>query len=187
MLNCEDLEFSLKGVSVAAWRISMIRHEKWSCYNSDIQCPICHKLHMFDKTPDLNRLICPYSVIVIAPPTGNRKWHILRCNKLPQEILWHNSFFFSYSILKAWAMLNCEDLEFSLKGVSVAAWQISMIRHEKGSCYNSDIQCPICPKLHMFDKTPDLKRLTCPYSVIVIAPPTGNRKWHILRCNKLPR
>ena len=41
--------------------------------------------------------------------------------------------------LKAFAMLNCEDLEFSLKGVSVAAWRISMFRHEKGSCYNSDI------------------------------------------------
>ena len=156
MLNCEDLEFSLKGVSVAAWRISMIRHEKWSCYNSDIQCPICHKLHMFDKTPDLNRLICPYSVIVIAPPTGNRKWHILHCNKLPREILWHKFFFFSHSILKACAMLNCEDLEFSLKGVSMAPWRSSMSRHGNKRCYNSGIKCPFFPKLHMFDKIPGL-------------------------------
>ena len=42
--------------------------------------------------------------------------------------------------LKAFAMLNCEAFEFSLKGLCVAAWRISMIRHETGSCYNSDIQ-----------------------------------------------
>ncbi|KAL0146447.1 hypothetical protein M9458_053211, partial [Cirrhinus mrigala] len=58
--------------------------------------------------------------------------------------------------LKAFVTLNCEDLEFSLEGVSVAACQISMIRHEKGSGYNSAIQCLICPKLHMFDKSPVL-------------------------------
>uniref|UniRef100_A0A8C2HYZ5 choline-phosphate cytidylyltransferase n=1 Tax=Cyprinus carpio TaxID=7962 RepID=A0A8C2HYZ5_CYPCA len=44
------------------------------------------------------------------------------------------------------------------------------------SCYHSDIQCPICPKLHMFYKTPDLHRLKCLYSVIVISPPTDNSK-----------
>ncbi len=87
--------------------------------------------------------------------------------------------------LKPFVTLNCEDLEFSLKGVSVAAWQISMIRHETGSCNNSAIQCPIFPKFDMFDKAPDLKRSTCPYSAIVIAPPAGNRKWHVLLCNEL--
>ncbi len=92
---------------------------------------------------------------------------------------------FGQSNLKPFVTLNCEDLEFSLKGVSVAAWQISMIRHETGSCNNSAIQCPIFPKLDMFDKTPDLKRSTCPYSAIVIAPPAGNRKWHVLLCNEL--
>ncbi len=78
--------------------------------------------------------------------------------------------------LKPFVTLNCEDLEFSLKGVSVAAWQNSMFRHETGSCYNSAIHCPIYPKLHMYDKSRDLKRFTCKYSVIVIAPPAGNRK-----------
>ncbi len=83
---------------------------------------------------------------------------------------------FGQSNLKPFVTLNCEDLEFSLKGVSVAACQISMLRQETGSCYNSGMQCPICTKLHMFDKTPDLKRSTSLYSVIVIAPPAGNRK-----------
>ncbi len=77
--------------------------------------------------------------------------------------------------LKPFVTLNCEDLEFSSEGVSVASCQILMIRHETGSCYNSGMLCPICTKLHMFDKTPDMMRSTS-YSVIVIAPPAGNRK-----------
>ncbi|KAI2644486.1 Stonustoxin subunit beta [Labeo rohita] len=72
-------------------------------------------------------------------------------------------------------MLNCEDLEFSSEGVSVAACQISMIRHEKGSCYNSAIQCLICPKLHMFDNSLVLNTCPCSYSLLIIAPPTDNR------------
>ncbi len=60
--------------------------------------------------------------------------------------------------LKPFVTLNCEDLEFSQEGVSVASCQISMIRHETGSCYISGMLCPICTKLHMFDETPDMKR-----------------------------
>ncbi len=85
--------------------------------------------------------------------------------------------------LKPFVTLNCEDLEFSSEGVSVASCQILMFRHETGSCYNSGMLCPIYTKLHTFDKTPDMKRSKCPYSVIVIAPPAGNRKWHVLVCN----
>ncbi len=64
----------------------------------------------------------------------------------------------SHCNLKPFVTLNCEDLEFSSEGVSVASCQISMIRHETGSCYNSGMQCPMCTKIPMFDKTPDLKR-----------------------------
>ncbi len=60
--------------------------------------------------------------------------------------------------LKPFVTLNCEDLEFSSEGVSVAYCQILMFRHETGSCYISGMLCPICTKLHMFDKNPDLKR-----------------------------
>ncbi len=38
---------------------------------------------------------------------------------------------FGQSNLKPFVTLNCEDLEFSLKGVSVAACQISMLRQEQ--------------------------------------------------------
>ncbi len=51
---------------------------------------------------------------------------------------------------------------------------------------NLNMQCPICPKLHMFDKCAGLNTSTCQYPVIVIAPPAGSRKfgtykwlWHI--------
>ncbi len=78
--------------------------------------------------------------------------------------------------LKPFVTLNCEDLEFSSEGVSVASCQISMIRHETGSYYNSAMQCPMCTKIPMFDKTPDLKRSRGPHSYKLIAPPAGNRK-----------
>ncbi len=55
-------------------------------------------------------------------------------------------------------MLYCEELEFSLMGVFLAASQMSMFRHETGSCYISGVLCLIYTKLHMFDKNPDLKR-----------------------------
>ncbi len=45
--------------------------------------------------------------------------------------------------LKPLVTLNCEDLEFSLEGVSVASCQILMFRHETGSCYISGMLCPI--------------------------------------------
>ncbi len=85
--------------------------------------------------------------------------------------------------LQPFVTLNSKILEFSSEGVSVASCQILMFRHETGSCYISGMLCPICTKLHTFDKNPDLKRSKWPYSVIVIAPPAGNRKWHVLLCN----
>ncbi len=77
-------------------------------------------------------------------------------------------------------MLNCEDLEFSLKGVSLAASQISMSRHGNRCCRYSAIKCPICPKLHTFDKSHSLKTSLCQCLVIDIAPPAGNRKLLVL-------
>ncbi len=78
--------------------------------------------------------------------------------------------------LKAFVMLNCEELEFSLMGVSLAASQISMSRHGNKSCCNLAIQCSICPRLHMFGKIPGLNTSKYEYSIIIRAPPAGNRK-----------
>ncbi len=96
-------------------------------------------------------------------------------NELLPEIIQMNTKI-GHCNLKPFVTLNCEDLEFSSEGVSVASCQISMIRHETGSCYNSAMQCPMCTKIPMFDKTPDLKRSRGPHSYKLIAPPAGNRK-----------
>ncbi len=67
-----------------------------------------------------------------------------------------STYYLGQSNLKAFVMLNCEDLEFSWEGVSVASCQISMSRHGYKCCCNSAIQFSICPRLHMFDKDPGL-------------------------------
>ncbi len=77
-------------------------------------------------------------------------------------------------------MLYCEELEFSLMGVSLAASQISMSRHGNRSCCYSAIKCPISPKLHTFDKSHGLKTSTCQCLVIDIAPPVGYGKLIVL-------
>ena len=51
-----------------------------------------------------------------------------------------------------------------------------MFLQETGSCCNSDVNCPICPKFIMLDKSPSLKTCTSQYWLIVKVPPTGNRK-----------
>ncbi len=45
---------------------------------------------------------------------------------------------------------------------------------------NSNIPCSICTKLHMFDKSIDLKTSTCQCLVTDIAPPGGYRKLLVL-------
>ncbi len=73
-------------------------------------------------------------------------------------------------------MLNCEDLEFSLMGVSLAASQISMSRHGNKVVVTQPYDVPICPSLHKFDKNPGLNTSKYEYSIIIRAPPAGNRK-----------
>ncbi len=64
-------------------------------------------------------------------------------NELLPEIIRMNTKI-GHCNLKPFVTLNCEDLEFSSEGVSVASCQILMFRHETGSCYISGILCPIC-------------------------------------------
>ncbi len=77
-------------------------------------------------------------------------------------------------------LIHCEELEFSLMGVSLAASQMSMSRHGNKSCCYSAIKYLICPKLHTFDKSHGLKTSLCQCLVIDIAPPAGNRKLLVL-------
>lgn len=74
--NCD---FSSKGVTLAAWRISMVRHEQMNGCKSNTHSPICTKLQWLDKSAALNTLICHESEIVCAPPSGNWKYHEMSC------------------------------------------------------------------------------------------------------------
>ncbi len=86
--------------------------------------------------------------------------------------------------LKPFVTLNCEDLEFSsggrvrgvLSNFDVSPWKQEVVISQ--ACYVRST-----PNFTCLDKNPDLKRSKWPYSVIVIAPPAGNRKWHVLLCN----
>ncbi len=67
---------------------------------------------------------------------------------------------FGQSNLKPFVTFKLRRSRVFIEGRVRGGLKISMLRQETGSCYNSAIQCPICPKRHMFDKTPDLKRST---------------------------
>ena len=73
MIFCEDCDFSPNADAVAAQQILILRHEKGKCCNLNVYRPICVNFLMFDESLGLNRFICQYSVIAIAPPTDNRK------------------------------------------------------------------------------------------------------------------
>ena len=88
----------------------------------------------------------------------------------------HNSFKFGQTSLKTLMMLYCEDCEFSLNAVAVATWRILMFHHCITNCCNSTPHGQIFPTFHMFDNSHGPKTWTGPYCIILIAPPTGNRK-----------
>ena len=75
MVYYEVGDFSWKGVAMTTRRISMSRHEISKPYNLTPHGLIFSKFHMLVKSPGLNTLSGPYLVRVIAPPTGNRKYH----------------------------------------------------------------------------------------------------------------
>ncbi len=79
------------GVSMVASQISMSRHGNKSCCNSAIQCPICPRLHRFDKNPGLNTSKYEYSIIIRAPPAGNRKLLLqIKSNQIKSLLLSHH-------------------------------------------------------------------------------------------------
>ena len=67
----------LKYTFAAEGRVLTSRHKTRNCYNFGIKGPICTKLHRMDNSPALNTSTCKKFEIVIAPPAGDRKWHVL--------------------------------------------------------------------------------------------------------------
>lgn len=90
------------------------------------------------------------------------------------------SFIFGQCQLHTWAMLNCGAFEFSGYGEAVAPRRISMTRHENLIASRSVIHCPTLTKVDTYDKAPPLNIFQLPYLTSGTAPPSGNRKCHVL-------
>ena len=67
---------------VVGRRISILRHENWNGHNSGIHDSKRPKPFVLEKSPALNRSMCQYWIWVIAPPTGDRKLHVLHFDAL---------------------------------------------------------------------------------------------------------
>ena len=73
MIPRENGDSSSKGVSVAARRISISRHEFLIIYISAAKGPIGTKLYIIDNSHGLNTSTLLNFEKLIAPPIGNRK------------------------------------------------------------------------------------------------------------------
>ena len=73
-------------------------------------------------------------------------------------------------------MKSYSNREVFWNDVDLAWRRICMTRHWKTKYCNSTVLFPICPKLEIPHSSPDLRTSTWQYWLIVIAPPTGNRK-----------
>ena len=81
--------------------------------------------------------------------------------------------------VETFRMKTCIQFCRILNALAVAALQSLMFRHKTGSVYISSVHGPIWPKFLMFDKSPGPNISACQYWVILIAPPSGNRKLQI--------
>ena len=87
---------------------------------------------------------------------------------------------FGQDHLKTLRMKSYSNGEFSLNDLTVAWRRKSAFRQKTGSCCNFGIHFPICSKFLMCDKGPGLMTSTCKFWLAVIAPPSGNRKCHVV-------
>ncbi len=147
---------------MASSQISMFRHETGSCYNSGMLCPICTKLHTFDKSHGL-KTSCQCLVIDIAPPAGYRK--LLVFNQIQHAMFnLHQTSVFLITGLKTYQIFSS-----FIYIVPPAVTENSLFYS------NSNMHCPLCTKLHIFGKIPGLKTSKGQYSDVTIAPPVDKR------------
>ena len=146
-------------------QISIFHHKKKNYYNSNIQYPIYLKLHIFNKTSTLNKSTYPYSIIIITPPTNNKKYQCFTLQITTPKNFITSTFYFNQSNLKFFTILNYKNLKFSLKNISITPSQNSISHHKNKNYYNSNIKYPILPKLHIFNKYPNLNTSKNQYSI----------------------
>ena len=82
---------SLNGLVVRWRRNLMSRYETRNCFNIGFNVQNCSKLHKYDKGPGLNTLTWQSWVIVIAPPSGDRKLKRIASYSVRSEIRSKNS------------------------------------------------------------------------------------------------
>ena len=115
----ENGDSSSKGVSVAAQRVLMFRHENSSAYISAEQDHICPKLDVLNIRPSLNTSTLTNLETAIAPPIGNRMFRhyifMSHFHKLYQIILKVGQL-----SLHTMTMPQCEHVDISYNAVAVA-------------------------------------------------------------------
>ncbi len=165
MLNCEDLEFSLRA---CPWR-----HHKFRCLAMGIKVVVTQ--------PCNNR----------SAPDFTRSIRIQAWTHLNTNIHYNQSATCWQQEMTCFTNLNmqcpiCTKLHIfgktpGLKTKGQSDIIIAPPADNRIHVYtNSNIPCSICTKLHMFDKSIGLKTSTCQCLVIDIAPPGGYRKLLVL-------
>ena len=141
--------------------------------NSAEHGPICLKLHSCDHSPALTTSLWLYTLTVIAPPSGSRKYALfytlMSCSQQLDQI----NFKFGHIRLNTLMMIPTENGDLSPKGAPVAAWRIAISRHENWIIYISAAQGPIWTKLHVNDNSQGLNTSTLINFEILIAPHIG--------------
>ncbi len=129
-----------------------------------MQCPICPKLHTFDKSHGLKTscqclsyrysATCWLQEITCFKPNST-------CNVQSAP---NFMFFFNY-----WSEDIYQIFSSFIYIVPPAVTENSLFYS------NSNMHCPLCTKLHKFGKIPGLKTSKDQYSDITIAPPIDKR------------
>ncbi len=117
--------------------------------------------------------------LLVPCPKSNRKSAIFKFNFKFQCIFGHlQESYFNKLLLEnlldqdqIWSVQSkvlCDEkfviCELLLNGIAVARRPFCAFRHDSSSCCNSRIHWRVCPKRHMFDKSPGLKTSICQYS-----------------------
>ena len=128
-------------------------------------------------------LFCIIDLWFKAPPTGDRKCHVLYFGKLVLAALSDSP--------QTWStgtqVFNDEKSKgfAKVKGRGQGVASALRFRQCTGSCCNFRIQCPICSKLHMFDESLTLNTSALQYWFEITAPPTDDCKCHVFTLSPL--
>lgn len=157
-LNCRAFEFSSRDSPVTLRRNLMFRHQNSTRSYSVLHCPRGLRCSVYDQSPALNRSIWSYLVILIAPPSGNRKW-LARCFDVA-VLSWWSMWCQTCSnpCLRGWWSKSWHKIEFSSEDLPMVTRRISMLRHDWKTCSNLPMRCPIWTTIDTLDEASKLNK-----------------------------